>query len=573
MTQPLKTRWSKAQKDQLNSARQGQEIVASIAEPVSESQAAEDQLVHAMDQLHIAQDKAKDLYGALRVERRKCQRTAARKKKLEKHIMLLQSVELPNAKGDAARAIQLLEETKTENSRLQRELSHVMEKCARAAIQQETKHGALKEKLAKSQRTKSNLQKCYNRFPAIKSKAVDQAKHNVQKENKTFNMLHKGTYSAESRQLARLLTKAGCSREYVGQVIQAVCQSAGITVKGKMSQRTVSRAILEGGIAAKIQLGYEVTQAKGFTVSGDGTKNKHVDYEGKHINVAVPSLSNNDDSTVHHHNRLVGINSSADQSAEAGAQEWKDQIADFLEVYVNSPFSKRSGAFARLVDILAKLLGMNTDHCTKEKKIARLIGDEKFAAIRVLLGEQVLSEKSTDEEAAIFEKARAEMIEQAGGLEAWTALSEIECADLTEAMVKDVLISVGETEYGTLSKEEQRSLDFFIWVGCGCHKDLNTVKGGNVAMMAWWLENDIEGPILLANKDNAAVLQRIQSEADVTPIEQRAIDATSHGGIKAASIAGAIFNNKDDKKGQQDTYKFWFEAQGILFNFPDTNNT
>jgi len=27
-------------------------------------------------------------------------------------------------------------------------------------------------------------------------------------------------------------------------------------------------------------------------------------------------------------------------------------------------------------------------------------------------------------------------------------------------MVKDVLISVGETEYGTLSEEEQRSLDF-----------------------------------------------------------------------------------------------------------------
>jgi len=43
----------------------------------------------------------------------------------------------------------------------------------------------------------------------------------------------KGTYSTESRQLARLLTKAGCSREYVGQVIQAVCRSAGINVKGK----------------------------------------------------------------------------------------------------------------------------------------------------------------------------------------------------------------------------------------------------------------------------------------------------------------------------------------------------
>ena len=503
-----------------------------------------------MDQLHIAEDKAKDLYGALRVERRKCQRTAASKRKLEKHIMLLQSVELPNAKGDAARAIKLLQQTKTENSRLQRELSHVMEKCANTAIQQQTKYGVLEEKLGTAQRTKLKLQKCYNRFPAIKSKAFEQAKHNAQKENKTFNMLHKGTYSTESRQLARLLTKAGCSREYVGQVIQAVCRSAGLTVKGKMSCRTVSRAILEGGIAAKIQLGHEVTQAKGFTGSGDGTSNRHVNFEAKHVNVAVPSYSNSDDSTLYHCNHLVGINSSADQSGEAGAKEWKDQIGDFLEVYINSPFAKRSGVFACLIDVLAKLFGMNTDHCTKEKKIARLVGEEKLAAIQVLLGEQALSEKSADEDAAIFEKARADMIQQAGGLEAWTALSEIERADMTEALVKDVMIAIGEKEFSNLSEEEQRSLDFFIWVNCGCHKDLNTVKGGNAGMIAWWSENDIEGPVLLANKDNAAVLQNIQPEADITSIEERAVDATSCGGIKTASIVGAIFNNKNDKKGQ-----------------------
>ena len=92
-------------------------------------------------------------------------------------------------------------------------------------------------------------------------------------------------------------------------------------------------------------------------------------------------------------------------------------------------------------------------------------------------------------------------------------------------------------------------------------------------MMAWWSENDVEGPVLLANKDNSAVLQNIQSEANATLIEQRAIDSSSRGGVKAASIAGAIFNNKDDKKGQQDTYKFWFEGQGISLNFPDTSNT
>ena len=112
------------------------------------------------------------------------------------------------------------------------------------------------------------------------------------------------------------------------------------------------------------------TQILGFTGSGDGTSNKHINYEGKHINIAVPSYSdeNDADPTLHHHNRFVGINSSGDQSGEAGAQEWKKHINDFLKIYLNSPFAKRSGTFSRLVEILAKFLGMNTDHCTKGEK-------------------------------------------------------------------------------------------------------------------------------------------------------------------------------------------------------------
>ena len=191
------------------------------------------------------------------------------------------------------------------------------------------------------------------------------------------------------------------------------------------------------------------TTIQGFTRSGDGTSNKH-------INVAVPSYSdeNDADPTLHHCNWLVGINSSGDQSGEAGAQEWKKHINDFLEIYLNSPLAKRLGIFSHLVEILAKFLGINTNHCTKEKKIACLIGKENLAAIHQLLGEKVLSEKPTDEEQAIFEKARSEMIKEAGGLEAWKALSDIEPADLTEAMMKDVLVSLGEEEYATLSEEE-----------------------------------------------------------------------------------------------------------------------
>ena len=118
---------------------------------------------------------------------------------------------------------------------MQHKLSQLMDRCANAATQNEAKHSEFRSKLAASQKEKSKLQKCYNRFPEIKSKAVKRARDDANKENRTHSLLHKGTYSAESRHLACLLTKAGCSCEYVGSVIQAVCQSAGITVKGKMS--------------------------------------------------------------------------------------------------------------------------------------------------------------------------------------------------------------------------------------------------------------------------------------------------------------------------------------------------
>jgi len=93
-------------------------------------------------------------------------------------------------------------------------------------------------------------------------------------------------------------------------------------------------------------------------------------------------------------------------------------------------------------------------------------------------------------------------------------------------------------------------------------------------MMVWWAEHSVTAPILLANKDNTAVLANKAATSDsLTPIEQRALDVSSRGGVKAASIAGAIFNHKDDKKGQQDVFRFWFEQAGISITFPDTSNT
>jgi hypothetical protein len=100
-------------------------------------------------------------------------------------------------------------------------------------------------------------------MPEIKTKAVEKAKFQANKENRTHKLLHKGAYSPQARDLARTLVAAGCSQQYVGNVIHTVCKNAGIAVQGSMSRHTVSRAILEGGIAAQIQIGHELAQAEG----------------------------------------------------------------------------------------------------------------------------------------------------------------------------------------------------------------------------------------------------------------------------------------------------------------------
>jgi hypothetical protein len=274
MPRPIKskTKRSAAQTEQLTLVRHGQplqaaDLVSLTPKELQPSQpellSVTEKLVQTQGLLQIAEDKAVDLYGTIRVVKRKLQRTTVRKTKLETQIALLQSVELPAAKGDAVKAIQLFDKSQLENAGLKCKLSHMMEKCAVEAGQAIVTHSELKAALAESKRKNIALKKCCDRGIDATAKAVKRAKQNSDKENRTFRLLSKGTYKPQARELARMLVAAGCSKEYVGSVIQMICKKAGVTVQGKMSRRTVSRAILEGGIAAEIQLGHELTQAKG----------------------------------------------------------------------------------------------------------------------------------------------------------------------------------------------------------------------------------------------------------------------------------------------------------------------
>ncbi len=89
-----------------------------------------------------------------------------------------------------------------------------------------------------------------------------------------------------------------------------------------------------------------------------------------------------------------------------------------------------------------------------------------------------------------------------------------------------------------------------------------------------WEENNLTGPVLLANSTNNAILEHAEDLDSPTETEQRAISASARGGARLCWIAGQLFNNSDDKLGQQDIHLLFCKHKGEpVRKFPDTSNT
>ena len=101
------------------------------------------------------------------------------------------------------------------------------------------------------------------------------------------------------------------------------------------------------------------------------------------------------------------------------------------------------------------------------------------------------------------------------------------------------------------------------------HKEHNSSEGGNKEMANVWPTLGHPGPITLMNGDNAAAV----ATPGLSAAKQWALMVSGAGGVKSTSLAGAIFNHKDDKKGQQDSLQVFMVAQlGYTVAFPDTSN-
>ncbi|KAJ6517230.1 hypothetical protein C8R47DRAFT_960401 [Mycena vitilis] len=386
------------------------------------------------------------------------------------------------------------------------------------------------------------------------------------KTKRGWNLMKGGAYTADARAMARALVKAGCSQEKVGAIIQLVACKAGRLVKKKMSRRTVQRALIEGGVAARIQLAHEMAQADGVTLSSDATTVRGENYEGAFVMI---------NKGTEHKMRILSMTSTVSHSSETQLANLKKQITTVSVLYRKSPLGRRSALNFEVHDFTRVWRGGNGDHAPDVKKFHRLGKGWKHESSRILLGYEEIQKMEAPRIVEVVCEIMKANLEEVGGADEWAKLSDGEKDVLSKSSMDTLAYRLGEEVFSTLPPEVKREIELFFWAGCSMHKELNCCKAFDDGMQAYYEALPEEDrPVLLANRDNDATIQLADATGGSTAAVQRALKNSDRGAIKLISLFGALVNHKDDKKGLHDTYENYFRATiGPGVRFPDTSNT
>lgn len=281
--------------------------------------------------------------------------------------------------------------------------------------------------------------------------------------------------------------------------------------------------------------------------------------------------------------RLLCVDSITEQSSEAAVAAFLKRVEEALDYFNRSPHAKTLARTLTISDFLRLLKGMHGDHASKEKSAARGMAEKKHQSAVNELGEKaLLAFNSVSDLVEYLAAWNQKKLAEAGGIDEWNKLDPLEQAQRDKKLMEDIVNALGRQEYDKLSAEDRQKLDLFVWAGCCMHKDQNSFKAGNAAMILAWKELGLPPPILLANKANSATLRGIlhpegpdPNTTTFTEDEQRAFEQSTRGGVKATALAGTILNNKDDKKGQGDRHIKHFQERvdPLYTRFPDTSNT
>ncbi|OJT06368.1 hypothetical protein TRAPUB_2754 [Trametes pubescens] len=402
------------------------------------------------------------------------------------------------------------------------------------------------------------------RFPGHLTHAVELATDKALaavRVTTAFHLKEKGVITESARHMIRELVILNVPVNNISSVILVVAEAMGMDVNGSLHKRSVGRIVLEGLVAAKNQIVEEGSRADGITLSGDGTTHKGTNYESRNFYMNLD---------LSHVRRFLGVHSAPNHTSEQQLVGWQALIEDLYKTYNASPRGKHAACDER--ELPAKVTGMTSDHANDQKKLHDLVKKWKLTCDREIRGEKAKILLVGDEHlAAVLEAQSVQAIAELGGTQKWDAMSGAERTRWNKTILKRVSCKLGEEAFEALPDEEKRHTNLFVSGYCCMHKELNAVKGGNSCMAAAWTKLGLTPPVLLMNKDNTAT-----TEAGTSGAQERAVEISEGGGVKATQLAGTLFKNKDDKKGYQDNLRIFFEASsavGAPVRFPDTSNT
>ncbi|KEP45955.1 hypothetical protein V565_228100 [Rhizoctonia solani 123E] len=379
-----------------------------------------------------------------------------------------------------------------------------------------------------------------------------------------------GIIHPEVRNMLRRLTCQGVSTEHASEIINIVAEGLGINIMGSVSARSVARIMLEGLIQARMQVGYDLGQSTYLSICGDGTTIKNQQHEARSIYVQFPQNSGSDSefdsdpsgplqgkSSQISGLRTLGVELTTDHTALKQFDGWMSALDTCCHTFNRSPLGQGLQTNRKMV--APKLRGILTNHAADQKRFHRLMQEWKRNCDREERAVSVLKQLSTEEQLYALSKY---LDSAAESISDWRLLPNDQQAAIMHDAWFALAAQIGESEFQKLDPNSQFDTDFLAWAGCCMHKELNSVKGGVSGMSAAWENLKLTPPIALWNKHE---------------IEHRAKESDSklaRGAIKLISLAGALFNNKDEKKGYQNSVDFFFESLfGYSKRFPDASHT
>lgn len=414
---------------------------------------------------------------------------------LQERVRLLKDAILPNSQDQVDALTQQLQQahakideafTQASHSQakanvLLMEKAHWKRKCMELEQQLTTAlvdaANSAEEMLGKIEDAHQNLkqsQKEVKKFKAQKDKQYELAKayKKCAEDMKIYKTTCKGVYTDKIRDLAMFIKDAGCAQEHVGEIIERVFNAAGISVQGCMSARTVGRIVTEKGIAAQIQLGYEMAVAPVLGIAGDGTTHENINFEARLVHLVAEDYTDDTGKAKPKQvTRLLGVHSATDHTSETQLEGWKKALIEVIDILMNSPLAKLEKIIFSIQQLYLKLKGMNSDHAEDQKKLYRLWQKIKRDAAIEALGMAKVLDMPPGALHLKLAKLQVDVITDSGGEEAWLALPEDVRKERSEAVFQDLIIEVREEEWSLLSDERREEMLESFWVGCSMHKD------------------------------------------------------------------------------------------------------